>query len=43
MNLDYYKTKRFIVTGFIVTLILLGLVLIPGVGIEVKAPQGGWE
>lgn len=36
MNLDYYKTKRFIVTGFIVTLILLGLVLIPGVGIEVK-------
>ncbi|MDN5322150.1 MAG: cell division protein FtsW [Clostridia bacterium] len=36
MNFDYYKTKRLIVTGFIVTLVLLVLVLIPGVGINVK-------
>ncbi|NLT96123.1 MAG: putative lipid II flippase FtsW [Clostridia bacterium] len=36
MNLDYYKTKKLIVSGFIITLVLLGLVLIPGVGIEVK-------
>lgn len=36
MNFDYYKTRKMIVTGFIVTLILLGLVLIPGVGVEVK-------
>lgn len=36
MNVDYYKIKKFVMIGFIITLILLGLVLIPGVGIEVK-------
>jgi len=36
MNFDYYKTRKLIVTGFIITLVLLGLVLIPGLGIEVK-------
>jgi len=36
MNFDYYKTKKFIVSGFLVTLVLLVLVLIPGVGVEVK-------
>jgi cell division protein FtsW len=33
---DYYKTRKMIVTGFIVSVILLGLVLVPGVGVEVK-------
>lgn len=36
MNLDYYKTKKLIITGFIINLVLLALVLIPGVGVEVK-------
>ncbi|NLW24364.1 MAG: putative lipid II flippase FtsW [Clostridia bacterium] len=36
MHINYYKTKRFIVPGFIITLGLLILVLIPGVGIKVK-------
>jgi len=36
MNLDYYKTKKLITIGFIINLVLLALVLVPGVGVEVK-------
>jgi len=36
INIDYRQVKRFVVSGFIITLILLILVLIPGVGINVK-------
>ncbi|MFZ7104951.1 MAG: stage V sporulation protein E [Peptococcaceae bacterium] len=36
MKVDYFKYKRLIASGFVVTLIFLVLVLIPGVGINVK-------
>ncbi|MFZ5944149.1 MAG: putative lipid II flippase FtsW [Bacillota bacterium] len=36
MNFDYYKTRRLIVTGFVITLILLVMVLIPGIGKNVN-------
>lgn len=36
MQIDYYRLKPLVVTGFIVTIILLILVLVPGVGVNVK-------
>ena len=32
MQIDYYRLKPFVVPGFIVAIILLILVLIPGIG-----------